>query len=121
MGRLQLLFVLMLLGFPSTANCEMKPQDRKTSTVVIEGCVEAIDERWTLETDYYTISVRVEKVERGQGVQTGDLFSVRCFQWTRVIPGKAGARGHRSIPDVGDRIRAFAYGQGLEGEGNYPD
>ena len=74
-----------------------------------------------LETDYYRVSLRVEGVERGDGIKAGDVLVVSCFQRTRNFMGKPSAGGHHSIPDLGDRIHAFVRGSGLEGSGNYKD
>ena len=112
--------ILVALATDSV-RAERPPQDRDAAPVVVTGTVEAVDEEWDWQTDYYKISVRVEELERGDGIRPGDLIVVSCFQWSRPPPGYAGASGHRSIPDVGDKIRLFALGRGAELSGNYPD
>jgi len=106
---------------PVCARAERPPDDRGTAPVVLKGTVEAVDERWDLETDYFQVSVRVQQVERGQAILPGEVFVVSCFRWSRPWPGMAGATGHASIPDVGDKIHLFAWPRGSGYEGNYPD
>ena len=88
---------------------------------MLTGTVEAVDEHWDWQTDYFQVTVRVEEVERGRGIKPGDQFVVSCFIWSRPVPGMVGASGHRSIPDIGDTIRLFAWRSGTKYEGNYPD
>jgi len=111
----------MSAGLASEVHAERAPEDRKTATVILRGSVEAVDESWSLDTDYYRIWIRVEAVERGKGIQPGDRFAVSCFQWSRHYLPEPGESGHDSIPEVGDRIRAFARSRGAEYQGNYPD
>jgi hypothetical protein len=94
--------------------------DKEKAPVVVEGIVESVDEHWTLDTDYYTVWVRIDRVEKGEAVRAGDSIAVSCFRWSRPCPLMSGASGHDSIPDVGDRIRAFAYPRDRGFEGNYP-
>jgi len=119
--RLLFLVGLISVGLASETHAERAPEDRNTAAVIVRGSVEAIDEWWSLEFDYYRIWIRVEAVERGQGIQPGDRFAVSCFQWTRKYLPETGENGHDSIPDVGERIRAFARQAGTEYRGNYPD
>ena len=49
----------------------------------------------------------------------GDALTVACFPGHRLpIPGLG---GHSSIPELGDRIRAFVRPSGAGWVGNYPD
>ena len=118
--RLLTLAGLMSMGLPSETHAERAPEDRNTATVIVRGSVEAIDEWWSLEFDYYRIWIRVDSVERGPSIRPGDRVAVSCFRWSRHLLG-SGESGHDSIPEVGDRIRAFARGAGTEYRGNYPD
>lgn len=113
--------VFVVLCLPVRAHAERPPQKREAAPVVLTGIVEAVDEQWDLETDYYRVSVRVQQVERGPAIPPGGIFVVSCFRWTRNWFGKVGARGHTSIPHVGDKIRLFAWPRATTYEGNYPD
>jgi hypothetical protein len=111
---------LMCFRLDSEARAERVPEDRNLAPVIVRGVVEAIDESWTLEFDHYRIWVRVDSVERGASIRPGDRVAVSCFRWARHLP-IPGESGHRSIPHVGDLIRAFAHPAGTEYRGNYPD
>jgi len=111
---------LICFGLASETQAERVPEDRKTATVIVRGVVESIDESWTLEFDYYRIWIRVDSVERGPSITPGDRVAVSCFRWSRHLP-LPGESGHRSIPEVGDLIRAFAHPAGTENRANYPD
>jgi hypothetical protein len=103
------------------ARAERPPQDKADAPVVLTGVVESINETWDLEYDYFLVHVRVSAIDRGPGINVGDLFGVRCFQWSRPWPGKVGAGGHRAIPAVGDEVRVYAFRRGPGYEGSYPD
>jgi hypothetical protein len=115
----ELILVVVVAGLPSTALAERYPEDRKTAEVILKGRVEAIDETWSLEHDHYRVRLRVEEVERGPAIVPGDAVTIACLGRQRLpIPGLG---GHSSIPDLGDRIRAFARPSGGDWVGNYPD
>jgi hypothetical protein len=117
--RVLLLAIIVTAALPVAACAERYPEDRKTAAVILRGRVETIDETWTLEHDHYRIRLRVEEVERGPAIAPGDTLTIACFRGHRLpIPGMA---GHSSIPDLGDRIRAFVRPSGAKWVGNYPD
>jgi hypothetical protein len=115
------LLCFALLSLPISAKVERPSQDSAIAPVVLMGTVESVDERWDFEFDYFQVSVRVEQLERGEAIQPGKSFVVTCFRWSRPWPGKVGPKGHTSIPDVGDRIRLFAWPRDHGHEGNYPN
>jgi hypothetical protein len=114
------LAALTCLGLASETHAERAPEDRNTATVIVRGIVESVDEWWTLEFDYYRVWIRVDSVEQGPLISPGDRVAVSCFRWSRHLP-LPGESGHLSIPEVGERIRAFARRAGTEYRGNYPD
>jgi hypothetical protein len=111
---------LVVLRLPQPVRAEMPPQQRETSNLIVEGRVEALDEWWDLQTDHYRVWLRVDRVERGPA-EVGELVPVVCFQRSRPWPAYPGAAGHSSMPELGDRIRAYVRSQGGRYEGNYPD
>lgn len=132
MKRCSFLAVLVFLVLPAGAWAERRSDDRAKAPVILRGRVDSIEIRRREETDYYLIRLRVEEVERGEAVRPEDVFAVSCFRWSRPGRGKVGARGHSSIPKVGDLIRAYAWGRAPGSypwyqettyihEGNYPD
>jgi hypothetical protein len=110
----------LILFFPLIAVAEMPPQDPKKADIIVVGQVEGINKTLDFETDHFTISVRIEVVERGTGVAVGDAISVNTFKWARPGPGKVGASGHRGMPSDGDQIRLYAYQREGGYSGAYP-
>jgi hypothetical protein len=118
--------VLVTFGLPQLARGERPFQDRVKSDVTLRGRVTAVEEEWDLQHDYYRVRISVESVERGEGVRPGDELTVSCFRWSRPAPFLAGARGHLSIPETGDRVQVFANRRSDDYrrtyyEGVYPD
>jgi hypothetical protein len=90
------------------ADAERPTQDPQKAAVIVVGWVNSISKTSQGESDYYTFWVNVESVESGSGVASGDLISVKTFQWARPGPGKVGGSGHAGRPVIGDKIRLYA-------------
>lgn len=118
--RLSLASVL-LLALAAAGRAEMPPQPRETATHVVIGTAQRVYRTRDVEHDYYLVALRVEEVERGAGLAKGDLVYIPCFVWARRSWGMVGAAGHWTIPETGDRLRAFLqHGHGHYGA-LYPD
>jgi hypothetical protein len=112
--------LLCLLAAPMLADAERPTQDPQKAAVIVVGWVNSISKTSQGESDYYTFWVNVESVESGSGVASGDLISVKTFQWARPGPGKVGGSGHAGRPVIGDKIRLYANPNGSGFSGNYP-
>lgn len=57
----------------------------------------------------YIIEIEVESIEKGEGVTPKDIVYARAWHIERFGIGGAtpGPSGHNSIPDTGDRVRAY--------------
>jgi hypothetical protein len=96
----------------------LSPEGLKAeATHVVTGVVKAIYSRevettsygkGTLET-HYLLEIEVRGVEKGSGVEKGDIVYARCWRLKRhgasgPMPGPS---GHFGIPTEGEQIRAF--------------
>ena len=96
----------------------LSPEDKaKEATHIVTGVVKAVFSReaetttygkGTLET-HYLLEIEVQGVEKGKGLEKGDIVYARC--WRLKKHGAAGAMpgpsGHFGIPSGGERVRAF--------------
>jgi hypothetical protein len=129
MNRLLLaaLFVLVLAAPSSRAErVPLEPHElAREATHILQGKVAAVYSReieteqygkGTLET-HFVVALQVDGVEKGKGVEAGDLVYVRCWQIKRhgaagVLPGPS---GHRPIPGEGEVVKAYAIRGGDRG------
>ncbi len=100
------------------AYAERASQSRKDAAFILTGLVESVEESWDGLRTRFRITIRVQMVERGRNVKEGDLFPARCFRQL-LLPWMKGAAGHRTVPEVGDRVRVYVHAR--DGEGIYPD
>lgn len=115
--RLLCLFLISYALFASTATSEKVnlPKDRlaEVATHVIAGTVTAVYSREEDEGDWeytrYVAEVKVDAVEKGEGLASGQLAYVRY--WTRDWDGwghqPPSTGGHRGLPSTGDRVRIY--------------
>jgi hypothetical protein len=99
------------------------PDDRGTAKVVVEGEVVSVDKSADGEHDWFLVSLRVAKVDKGDGVKAGDVLKVSVYRLVRPKPKTFASPGHDGVPTKGDRIRAFVSGHETHGgrEGVYSD
>jgi len=99
------------------------PDDRGTAKVVVDGEVVAVEKSADGEHDWFLVSIRVAKVDKGDGVKAGDVLKVSVYRLVRPKPKTFASPGHDGVPAKGDRIRAFVSGHETHGgrEGVYPD
>ncbi len=87
------------------------------STHILTGFVRGVYSRDVDSTLYgkgtvvtrSVVEVEVESVEKGKGIEKGDVVYARCWQLKKrgekgLVPG---LNGHSDIPADGERIRAF--------------
>jgi hypothetical protein len=96
---------------------------RDTATHVIVGTVATIyasratDKEW--DTTSYLAEVRIETVEKGEGIKAGDLVYVRYWHRSWVagkIPPPA-TNGHRGLPKPGESLRIYLARNAYDGFG----
>jgi hypothetical protein len=92
----------------------MTPEElRETATNVVVGKVLAVYERPESAGNWkytrYVAEVRVEKVEKGDGLKPGELVYARY--WRKAWQGKGNpppdTAGHRGLPAAGDTTRIY--------------
>jgi hypothetical protein len=106
----------------SSVQAARMPESRADATHVVVGEVIAVFEREEGDYTGYVVRLRVERVEKGEGVVVGDFFHAYCFQRGEVKgPVKPGAIGHDAVPKEGQRIKAFVQRDKGLWEGVYPD
>jgi hypothetical protein len=108
--------LVSLLG-GSLAQAEKVDLDRaelhKTATHVVTGQVLGIYERQETRGDWqykrYVAEVRVDKCEKGEGLDSGDLVYVRYWhrQWIGAGQVPPSTSGHRGLPSSGDKLRVY--------------
>jgi hypothetical protein len=103
----------------------MSPEDlAEAATHVVTGRVAAVYARTEAGEHYkdthYVAEVRVDGVEKGEGIVKDGLVYVRY--WTRAWIGKGspppGTGGHRGLPDAGDSLRIYLARNAYDGFGD---
>ncbi len=100
---------------------ERPPEARKDASYVITGTVDGVYLWQTQRYNNYVIKILVEKVDRGTGIRPGDFFYASCFQRRPSAPPEPSAQGHRWVPRLDQRIRAYVNERNGEHEGVYAD
>lgn len=88
----------------------------QAATHVIRGTVTKIDsrvEKSTVEKSFlnrdtlFTITVRIEAVTKGEGLEVGKTVEVVAWKPKRRFPPLPGPQGHSNIPAKGDTVIVF--------------
>jgi hypothetical protein len=78
---------------------------------------------------YYIAEIAVDKIEKGEGLKTGEVVHAR-YRWTKspgigVLPpgdpGDPGDPGHRPTAVNGDSVRVYLVNKGYNGAGYTTD
>ena len=101
-------------------------QLRQTATHVVVGTVEKISTRkektGDREITHYVATVRINAVEKGEGLMNGELVQVRY--WTqRWLGGRPepGTAGHRGLPKQKETFRIYLARNAYDGFGETKD
>jgi hypothetical protein len=121
--------LLSLVGGAARAEKEpLSPEElRETATHVVVGKVEQVFARQEKVNNYeytrYVAEVRVDKLEKGDGLKPGELMYVRYWRRRWVGPGDSpvGSNGHRGLPSEGQAVRVYAVRNGYDGFGRTKD
>lgn len=116
-----LLFAIIVFGGTLKVSAERPPEDRDSASHILTGTVEAVFKRDGGANNEYVIALRIEKLEKGEGWEPGEVFYAYCFQRKPDAPKIPSAGGHKAVPKEGQRIRAFVHRRDGTFEGNYPN
>ncbi len=124
----QIVSVFLVLSTPALALAERAPEAKDSATHVVTALVTdrfGKDRSLGFLSETYTdfvVVLKVQKVERGDGVHAGQVLHVHCFQRTRNAPlPLPGMAGHNHVPKPGQRIRAYLNERAGVYEFVYPD
>lgn len=124
MSSLRFLYAVpCVFAFVATTNADRAPDDRKSAKFVIEGVVESVEKSEDGEHDWYLVRIRIQKVEKGEGLKVGEVLKATCYRLVRPKPKTLASPGHGPAPAKGTRIRAFISDHDTHGglEGVYPE
>lgn len=95
---------------------------REKADYVLTGPVQALYIQESKGYRSYIVEIKVEEVEKGEGLKKGDTFRAYCYQRKE---GKGGLEfdtdGHKVVPKQGQRVKMFVMHGGGHNEGCYPD
>jgi hypothetical protein len=122
----------LLAVFAVSASYAVKPatpkkQLEKEATHIVTGKVQDISSttQHSGEYDlvYYIAEIAVDKIEKGEGLKTGEVVNAR-YRWTKSrgigVP-PPGDPGHRPTPVKGDSVRVYLVNKGYNGAGYTTD
>lgn len=119
---------LLLVAAPSVVHAEkpnLSPEKlAELSTHIITGNVANIFERVTRdgswETHHMVAEVRIDKCEKGEGLNAGDLVYVRYWHrgWIGAGQIPPGTNGHRGMPESGQAMRIYLARNAYDGFSN---
>jgi hypothetical protein len=117
-----MLFVVTAFSV-TPAHAARANQKRENADYVLTGLVTTV---YTLEGqgyNNYIVEIKVENVEKGDGIKKGDTFRAFCYQ-----PNGKGKlspfddhHGHKIVPKGGQEVKVFVNRAGGRNEGVYPD
>ena len=98
-------------------------QKREQADYVVSGLVTAVYSRESQGYNNYVVEIKVENVEKGDGIKKGEYFRAFCYQ-----PRSGGKlslfddhHGHKIVPKEGQQVKVFVNRAGGRNEGVYPD
>jgi hypothetical protein len=105
------------------AHAARATQKRENADYVLSGKVIAVYSQETQGYNNYIVEIKVESVEKGDGIKKGDYFRAFCYQPSKT--GKLGPfddhHGHKIVPKEGQQVKVFVNRAGGRNEGVYPD
>ncbi len=89
----------------------------KGATNIVEGLVVDVTSK-TQKSRYeralgihrdrvYTITLRVDKVVKGTGIEVGEKITIEAWQPSKRIPPMPGLQGHRPVPEKDDTVTVY--------------
>jgi hypothetical protein len=108
---------------PSTPTKQLE----KDATHIVVGKVQSISSSTQHSGEYditnYIAEIAVDKIEKGDGLETGDVVHTR-YKWTKwrgIGTPPPGDPGHRPTPNEGDSVRVYLVNKGYNGAGYTTD
>jgi hypothetical protein len=105
------------------AHAARAAQKRENADYVLTGLVTAVYIREGQGYNHYVVEVKVENVDKGDGIKKGDYFRAFCYQ-----PSSEGKisffddhHGHKIVPKEGQQVKVFVNRAGGRNEGVYPE
>jgi hypothetical protein len=88
------------------------PEDLKgNATLIVSGTAtdstQSVEGRPFHKDDVFLLKVKVDQVDKGQGVSPGDTIEIRCWQVNSRPSGWTGPGGHGKIPKKVERSKFF--------------
>jgi hypothetical protein len=128
----RLVAVGLLLGVLSAgARAEKEPLSpeelRETATHVVVGQAAQVFARTEKVNNYeytrYVAEIRIDEVEKGDGIKPGELMYVRYWRKRWLGPGNPppGTAGHSGRPTAGQTLRIYAAKNAYDGFGTTKD
>jgi hypothetical protein len=123
---------LVFLAMPASLRAERVPMSpaniEKNSTHAVIGKVTAIYSKTSpavkgFKDTHYVAEVRLEKIEKGDAIKTGELIYARYWtrEWVGVGFPPPDTTGYRGIPKEGETLRIHLTRGGYNGFGTTKD
>lgn len=122
MKRNALAITLVLVGtFAATMYAERPKESEDKATVIVTGTVQKVFERDAGSNTEFVVQIRIDAVERGDGLKPRDYVYAYCFRRKPDAPREPSAGGHGLPPKEKQRIRARIKHSRGRMEGLYPN
>jgi hypothetical protein len=118
-GLAPLLALFVVTATPARA--DLPYEKREAATHVVSGEVIGVYQRDMPPGHWdYVVAIRVEAVQKGDGVKAGDIVYASCFKKKPGFDKPTGA-GHKLIPQEKQKIKVYLKREGGRNAGIYPD
>jgi hypothetical protein len=121
MKRTTLVITVALVGaFAATMYAERPKESEDKATFIVTGTVQKVFERDSGSNTDYVVQIRIDAVEKGDGLKPRDYVYAYCFRRKSDAPREPSASGHGPPPKEQQRIRARIKHSRGRMEGLYP-
>ena len=121
MKRNTLVITVALVGvLAATMYAERPKESEDKATFIVTGTVQKVFERDAGSNTDYIVQIRIDAVEKGDGLKPRDYVYAYCFRRKPDAPREPSASGHGLPPKENQRIRARIKHSRGRMEGLYP-
>lgn len=113
--------VVLFGALVATMYAERPRESEDNATFVVTGTVQKVFERDSGSNTDYVIQIRIDGVEKGDGLIPRDYIYAYCFRRKPDAPREPSASGHGRPPKEKQRIRARIKHSRGRMEGLYPN